>query len=200
MPLEDILNKIRDGAEKAVKEIMEDAESRAERRLNASRAEAQGRAADILNVAESEAAKIEAAAKTRADARRKQAILREKQLLVEGVFAKALGDLASLPPAEYRELILESLARAANGNETVVFGPEDNERLGPSFDEELNGRLSSLGKAAEVKVEFAPKSLGGGYILQSGGVSLNSTFPALVKRFQDELEIEVARTLFADGA
>ncbi|HHX28591.1 MAG TPA: hypothetical protein GX716_06210 [Firmicutes bacterium] len=199
MPLEDILDRIRDGAEKAAKEILDDAGSRAERRLSASRSEAQARAADIVSAAEAEASKILAAAKTRADAKRRQTVLGEKQSLIEETFAKAIEALASLPPEEYKELILESLARSAEGNETVVLGHEDRERLGPDFAIELKNRLSSLGKGADVTVEYAGASLGGGYILRSGRVSLNSTFPALVKRFEDELEIEVARTLFGEG-
>ena len=199
MPLEDILTTIRNRAEETANEILDDANLRAKRLVDAVRAEAQERAAGILSVAETEAAKIEAAAKTRAAAKQRQAILREKQLLIEGVFAKAGEALASMPPGEYRELILESLARSAEGSETVVLGPEDRERLGPDFEVELNKRLSSQGRGGAVKVEFAGSSLGGGYILRSGGVSLNSTFPALVKRFEDELEIEVAKTLFGEG-
>jgi V/A-type H+-transporting ATPase subunit E len=196
MPLEDILTTIRNRAEETAKEILEDAGLRAKRRIDAVRAEAQERAAGILSVAEGEAAKVEGAAKTRAGAGQRQAILREKQSLIEGVFAEAREALATLPAAEYKELILESLSRSAEGHETVVLGPEDRERLGPDFAGELKDRLSSLGKGTGVKVEFAEKSLGGGYILRSGGVSLDSTFPALVRRFEDELEIEVARTLF----
>ncbi|HHY44728.1 MAG TPA: hypothetical protein GX512_03350 [Firmicutes bacterium] len=199
MPLEDILSTIRNRAEETAKEILDDANTRARRRIDAVRAEAQERAASIISVAEAEAAKIEAAAKTRAAARRRQAILREKQSLVEGAFAKAGEALASMPAGEYRELMLDSLARSAQGDETVVLGPEDRERLGPDFAAELHKRLSSMGKGTGVNLEFAASSLGGGYILRSGGVSLNSTFPALVKRFEDELEIEVAKKLFGEG-
>jgi len=200
MPLEDILSTIRNRAEETAREILNDAEMRAKRRVESARAEARERAAGILSAAEAEAAKIEAAAKTRAAARQRQAVLREKQALVEGVFLKAREALASMSAGEYRQLILESLARSAEGGETVVLGPEDRERLGTGFEAELGRRLSSLGKSTAVKTEFAEGSLGGGYILTSGGVSLNSTFPALLKRFEDELEIEVARILFGEGS
>ena len=197
MPLEDILKKIRDESEKAVKEILEDAEARSQNRLEGARAEAEARASSVLADVKAQAEKVRSAARTRADAKRRQILLREKQALIDGVFKKASEVLASLPADEYKALVLDSLARSAEGNETVVLGPEDRERLVPGFVDELNRQLTSRGKAGAVKVEYSDRSLGGGYLLQSGGVSLNTTFPALMKRYQDELEIEVARLLFS---
>lgn len=199
MPLEDILNRIGDESSRAVREIGEDAEARTGKRLDEARAEAQSRASVILDNAKAEAVKVENMAKTRADAKRRQLLLKEKQALIEAVFAKASDLLASLPVSEYRDMVLNSVAGSAEGNETVVFGPEDKDRLGGEFAHDLNRRLSSDGKVGAVRVEFAQKSLGGGYLLLSGGVSDNATFPALMKRFRDELEIDVAKRLFAES-
>lgn len=198
MPLEDILNKIRDESSQAAQAIIDDAEARAKKRLDEARAEAQSKAAAILGEAKTQAAKVEAMAKTRADAGRRQALLKEKQTLIDGAFAKAADNLSALPSEEYREMMLRSLREAAVGGETVVFGPEDKARLGDGFADELNRALSA-DKKPTVICEFADKSLGGGYILRSGGVSQNVTFPALIKRFADELEIEAARRLFSES-
>ena len=148
MPLEDILKKIRDESEKAVKEILEDAEARSQNRLEGARAEAEARASSVLADVKAQAEKVRSAARTRADAKRRQILLREKQALIDGVFKKASEVLASLPADEYKALVLDSLARSAEGNETVVLGPEDRERLGPGFVDELNGTSRREAKPA----------------------------------------------------
>lgn len=198
MPLEDILRKIRDESSRAARDIIEDAEARARKRLEEAKAEARGKASLILEGAKAEATKAESMAKARADATLRQLVLKEKQALIDSVFAKAAEALASIPAEEYRAMMLRSVAEAAEGNEIVVFGPEDQGRLGAGFAGDLNREISAKGKPGSVKVRYAEKSLGGGYLLQSGGVSLNATFPALMKRFADELEIEVARKLFSE--
>ncbi len=197
MPLPDIIKKIEETSSAEIRKVLEEAEERLRSVLSSARAEAHARGEQIVGDARSQAGKAESLSKARADALRRQIVLRAKQGLVEAVFTDALARMSSMPAEAYRETVLKALISAATGTETVTFGPEDQTKLGPDFAKAANEALVRAGKQGQIKVAYAPSSLGGGLILTSGGVSENITFPALVGRFRDEMEMEVARVLFS---
>lgn len=197
MPLEDIIRKIEESSSAESRKVLAEAEDKSQKIVLAAREDAAARRDKILGDAKHEAAKVEALSKARADAYRRQLLLREKQALVDSVFAEALKKLAEMPASEYRTLIVRALTSFADGSETVTFGPEDKDRLGDGFAEAANAALRSAGKDGRLTVAYAASSLGGGLILTSGGVSQNLTFPTLVGRLRDEMEMEVARVLFS---
>ena len=193
MPLEDILKKIRDESEKAVKEILEDAEARSQNRLEGARAEAEARASSVLADVKAQAEKGSVGCQ---DTGRREAAP-DPVAGETGAYRRRLQRHLSHIPAADSTGAGPRFSCPVGWETNRGFGSEDRERLGPGFVDELNRHLTSRGKAGAVKVEYSDRSLGGGYLLQSGGVSLNTTFPALMKRYQDELEIEVARLLFS---
>jgi V/A-type H+-transporting ATPase subunit E len=137
-------------------------------------------------------------AKTRAASQSRQSILKAKQEVLAQVFQKALDDLSKLPEKEYRDLLLNVLMKRAQGGEDVLVGQDDGERLGEGFLDAVNAALAKSGKAP-VRLLFMEGSLGGGFILRRGKISANMTFPAALKKLEDELEIEIAGILFPDG-
>lgn len=197
MPLEDILRKIEETSSVESRKVLAEAEDKGQKIASAAREEASSRRDQILGEAKAQAGKAESLSKSRSDAQRRQLILREKQELVDSVFAGALTALAEMPPAEYRDIVIRALCLFAEGNESVTFGPEDEARLGSGLIEAANAALTAAGKDGRLTLVFAGSSLGGGLILTSGGVSQNLTFPTLVGRLRDEMEMEVARVLFA---
>ena len=197
MPLGDILRKIEETSSEESRKVLAEAEDRGSKIVSAAREEASLRREQILGEARAQAGKAESLSKARSNAHRRQLILREKQELVDSVFAMALTELAQMPPAEYRDIVIRALCSFAEGNESVTFGPEDEARLGVGFIEAANAALQSAGKDGRLTLVFAGSSLGGGLIVTSGGVSQNLAFPTLVGRLRDEMEMEVARVLFA---
>jgi len=197
MPLPDIIKKIEETSSAESRKVLEEAEERLRNVVSAARAEAESRRDQIIGDARSQAGKAESLSKARADALRRQIVLRAKQELVDAVFTDALARMSSMPAEAYKETVLKALVSSATGTETVTFGPEDQAKLGPEFAKAANAALVKVGKQGQLKVAYAPSSIGGGLILTSGGVSENITFPALVGRFRDEMEMEVARVLFS---
>ena len=197
MPLADILRKIEETSSAESRKVLDEAEDRRREILDGAKAEASSRRDHILAEARSQAAKAESLSKARTDAQRRQLILKEKQGLVDSVFAEALAKLSALPAAEYRQIIMRALRSFATGVEIVTFGPEDQEKIGADFAKAANAAMVEAGKEGRLTVSYGPSSLGGGLILTSGGVSENLTFPTLVGRLRDEMEMEVARVLFA---
>jgi V/A-type H+-transporting ATPase subunit E len=196
MPLQDILRKIEETSSVESQKVLAEAEDRSHKIALAAREEASSRRERILGEARAQASKAESLSKARADAQRRQLILKEKQEMVDSVFADAMAKLAQMPASEYRDMTLRALCSFAQGDETVTFGPEDEARLGSDFAQAANGALKSAGKEGRLTVAYAPSSLGGGLILTRGGVSQNLTFPTLVGRLRDEMEMEIARVLF----
>ena len=199
MPLEDILRKIEEGASEESQRILAEVEEKSRMALDDARREASSRKEQIVGEARAQARRAESLSKARADAATRQTILRQKQAAVDAVFASALSSLNALPDDEYADILLRALSARAGGNEILILGPEDEERLGTAFIVRANQALASSGKAGRLAVEYAKESLGGGFALSSGGVTENLTFPTLVKRFRDDMEIDVARILFEES-
>jgi len=197
MPLQDILRKIEEESSAESHKVLSEAEDRRKKVESAAREQAAARREQTLAEAMAHAEKAKALSKSRADANRRQAILRAKQDLMESVMAEALTKLTQMEASEYRDLIIRSLCTLAEGNETVTFGPEDEARLGPDFIQLAKAALAKAGKQERLTLAYAASSLGGGFILTSGQVSENLTFPTLVGRLRDEMEMEVARVLFS---
>lgn len=196
MPLSDIIQKIEETSLAESRKVLDEAEDRRAKIIASAKAEAESRREQILGEARSRAAKAESLSKARADALRRQLVLRAKQGLIDSVFAAALARLSSMPAEAYQETVLGALRSFATGVETLTFGPEDEAKLGPDFAKAANAAMAAAGKKGKLSVVYAPSSLGGGFTLTSGGVSQNLTFPALVGRLRDDMEMEVARVLF----
>ncbi len=196
MPLSDIIQKIEETSLTETRKVLEEAKDRRAKIISSAKAEAESRRDQILGEARSRAAKAESLSKARADALRRQIVLRAKQELIDAVFAEALARLSSMPAEAYRETVLGALRSFAAGVETVTLGSEDEVKLGPDFAAVANAAMVEAGKPGKLTITYAKTSLGGGLMLTSGGVSENLTFPTLLGRLRDDMEMEVARVLF----
>lgn len=196
MPLEDILAKIRADALSQREAILKDARSSAEELLKEARAKASEAESKIIREAVEEAERLKTGSIARIQSQRRQMVLQEKRRLLESLYARAADALKGMATDEYRELLLASISKAACGGEEVLLGSDDVDRLGAGFEDLVNKRVASCGKPGNLKVAYLPKSLGGGYILKRGGISVNVTFPALLGQLWDQLEIQAAQVLF----
>jgi len=197
MPLEDILKKIEEKARRSKEEILSSAKKECEKKLETAKRKAAVHEEKVIEEAEREASRIQAIAASRAESQKRQMVLREKQSLIASVFDKALEKLSTMSSDEYEELLLNMIASSAKGTEELILGPEDRARLGKDFINIANERLKNEGKRGQLRLSYSPQSLGGGFILKTGGISLNLTSPALLNVLRDELEPEVAKLLFA---
>ncbi|MDR3209473.1 MAG: V-type ATP synthase subunit E [Oscillospiraceae bacterium] len=127
----------------------------------------------------------------------KKQVLAEKQALVGETFAHAVSYLRSLPEKEYAAL-LARLAQesAAKGDETLVFSPEDRERVGASVTRLANAALKKLGKPASLTLSDETRAIDGGLIVSGGEIEVNCALDKLVALYRNELEPRVAEILF----
>jgi V/A-type H+-transporting ATPase subunit E len=196
MPLEDILQRIEAKALQTGKDILSQAGKDRETRIALAKEEAESKAKKVLEDAGTEAKRIEAIAKARAESRYKQSILQTKQELINSVMDRALKRLQEMPSVQYRELLIDLITQVAGGNQELVLGTSDEEKLGKDFESQLNQELISKGKSGKVNLSYSEEVRGGGFIIRKGGIAANMTFPALLRVVRDELEIEIAQMLF----
>jgi V/A-type H+-transporting ATPase subunit E len=123
--------------------------------------------------------------------------LTSKGEALDKVFSTAAEKLIQLPSDKVSSFIKNSiLSLEVKGDEEIVVG-ENNTAVTPEFISELNKELNAKGKIGNLKLSSVKRNIGGGFILIKSGVEINFTFEALIKVLRDELEAEVASTLFS---
>ncbi|MGI6642805.1 MAG: V-type ATP synthase subunit E [Bacillota bacterium] len=198
MPLEEILKKIGDQSAQEASAILGEAREKAQRLVRDATEKAQATAAKLLEDAKTVTGRQMDIAMARAETERRQAVLQEKQNLVKETFDRALARLVAMPKDEYRTLLAGAIVRSSEGAEEVILGSGDEEKLGPDFPDLVKAGLKAQGKSDSIRFRYDNGLSGGGFILKHGGISLNVTFPAVLQRLSDELEIEAARILFQE--
>ncbi len=198
-------------AEKIVEKILSDARAEAQRILEG----AQAQAAQIREQAEREAQRqrdlILAHAQQEAQSRRRaqlaaataaarNAVLEAKRALLERVFSQVAERIATMPAHEYKNWLLQLLLRAVEtGDEEVILSPGDRQTLGEALVREANAQLAQHGKRGALRLSMETRDIGRGFILKGKNSEINVTLKTLLRRAQDELEIEVARMLFEEA-
>lgn len=203
-------------AEKIIEKILSDARAEAQRTLEGARAQA----AQIREHAQSEAQRqrdlILAQAREEAQSRRRaqlaaataaarNAVLEAKRVVLGKVFAQAAARLAAMPVNEYKSWLLRLLLDAVEtGEEEVILSSADRQTLGEAFIKEANAQLAKRGKKGALRLSVGTRDIGKGFVLKGVNSETNVTVATLLRRAQDELEIEVAQMLFgresAEGA
>jgi V/A-type H+-transporting ATPase subunit E len=200
-----------EGAEKIRRRILDDAQSRVKELL----AEAQEKADAIIGAAEEEAAQkkgqvLEDAGKEATEQKRRilgmaqlearKETLEAKQALIAEAFQQALRKMADLEEEVYfdylRQMLLVSIK---TGTETIILSPRDRERIPAKFWKSLERELKASGRGGKITLGPASPEMEGGFILQAEGLEINNSFNALLSMHREELEPEVAAILFNEG-
>lgn len=196
-------------AEKIIEKILSDARVEAQRTLEGARAQA----AQIREHAQSEAQRqrdlILAQAREEAQNRRRaqlaaataaarNAVLEAKRAVLNKVFAQAAAKLAAMPVNEYKSWLLRLLLDAVEtGEEEVILSSADRQTLGEALIREANAQLVKRGKKGALRLSVETRDIGKGFVLKGVNSETNVTVATLLRRTQDELEIQVAQVLFS---
>ena len=124
-------------------------------------------------------------------------LLGEKRKILEEVFEQVRGQMRLLPDEEYRPLITKLMIDAVEtGDEEVVIDNEER-RIDVALIEEVNRSLGAE-RQGSLRLSEQREPLGGGFILRRGKVKNNVSLETLLTQARKELEIELAKELFAD--
>lgn len=122
--------------------------------------------------------------------------LAEKRKILDDVFTQARDGLQNLPDDDYRKLCSQlMLAAVETGDEEVIIDKNET-RIDHEFIKEINRKLGP-GFKGNLRLANEKQDLGGGFILKRGKIKNNVSLDVLLAQARKELEIELAKKLFA---
>jgi V/A-type H+-transporting ATPase subunit E len=123
-------------------------------------------------------------------------LLAEKRKILDEVFSRARQQLQNLPDDQYRKLITKLMLDAVQtGDEEVIVDSKES-RIDQQLISLVNERLGSS-KKGNLKLSQEKWDIEGGFVLRRGRIKTNVSFGVLLDRARSELEIELAKELFA---
>ena len=199
MPFEKITERILQDANSKAEEIKTETRTRVEEVLVQAQDESEKIKSQILRESEISGAeeRKRILALTRLEAR--NSVLSEKQELVELVFERATEKLLSLSDDRYQQFIKNLLLKtAAAGDEEVIICSSDKNRITPDLLNDVNKSLVKEGKKGNLKLAGETRDIGGGFILRSGRIEINSSISSLINSIREEMGIKVLQTLLEE--
>ena len=187
MALEDIIEQIKKENQKKVDEINEEYDKKMkklDKELEDMKQEAK---AATNNQVETNSKKIMNKMTTVAKMEAKNKLLQEKRELIDEIFKSALNKLTE--SEDYKKLVKELLVHSKiEGDDIKVIPAKGKE-------DETKEALEDSGKDYEMADESA--DIRGGFILVSEKVEVDNSFESILnKQLKDEIELEIAKTLF----
>ncbi len=198
MSLEQILDHINKKAKQKAGHILNDAKKKAEQEMRQTMDEAQLQKESILQQARQKAQERKKRMLQMAYLSGRKKILEEKQKFINFVFNAAINHLAGLNPAKYKQMIRHMLLKAVkSGKEEIILSVKDKKILDKDWLKGINKDIArEKGLPGELRFSQETRDIKGGFILKEGKVEINSSFEAILKYNQNELELKMAEILF----
>ncbi|HUW18672.1 MAG TPA: V-type ATP synthase subunit E [Sedimentisphaerales bacterium] len=138
--------------------------------------------------------KLHLLAKARMDIAKES--LAEKRKILDDVFEQARRQLQNLPDDDYRALCSKLMhASVETGDEEVIVDKNET-RINQEFIKQINRELGP-GYKGNLRLSDERHDLGAGFILKRGKIKNNVSLEVLLAQARKELEIDLARELFA---
>jgi V/A-type H+-transporting ATPase subunit E len=123
--------------------------------------------------------------------------LAEKIKLLQEVFDMAKEQLTSMPDEQYRQLMKKLIKAAVETGDEEVIVDINEKRLDHGFLKQVNRELGP-GFHGNLRLSQEKQPIGGGFVLQRGKIRNNVSLTVLLDEAKKQLEIELAKELFAD--
>lgn len=122
--------------------------------------------------------------------------LAEKRKIIDDIFDKARTQMQNLPDSDYTTLMTKLMLQAIEtGDEEIIVG-KDEKRIDQKFIKNINRELGP-GFKGNLRLANETQNLTAGFILKRGKIKNNVSLDVLLHRARKELEIELAKKLFA---
>lgn len=123
--------------------------------------------------------------------------LAEKRKILDEVFEHANDRLRSLSDDQYRELMAKLMCAAVETGDEEVIVDTGEKRIDFDFIKQINRKLGP-GYHGNLKLAGQTQDIGVGFILRRGKIKNNVSIDVLLVEARKELEIELAKDLFAN--
>jgi V/A-type H+/Na+-transporting ATPase subunit E len=124
-------------------------------------------------------------------------LLAEKRKILDEVFEQARRQVTELPDEQYRHLCTKLMLEAVETGAEEIVVDKNESRINQDFLDQVNQQLGPDRKGA-LKLSQERDNLGAGFILKRGKVKTNVSLEVLLDQARKELEIELAKELFAN--
>ena len=191
-----ILQKIEDDAQQGALKLKDDAASKARQMKDAAQQAFARLRDETVEKANAECEALTQRMRRMAELEERKELLQAKRVVMDEAFEQAKQALCRTPAKDARAFLLAQTAQAANGDELLIVGKNNDGWFDESFLADLNAELSKLGKPANVRASAEKREGATGAILQSGGTEVFCTVESMLEGKRDEMETEIARILF----
>ncbi len=199
MSLDKIIEKITQESLAQANEIIGQAKQQAAVIISKARADAASQAKNRGEQAQREADNLAQREKAIAQLELRKKMLAAKQELISATYKNVAEKINKLPDKEYVLFIKNQIMGAVEtGQEQIIFSPEEADRIGNKFIQEINQELKSKGRPGELAMGPRSKQLSRGFLLLQGPVVLNYALDAILARLREETELKAAEILFKD--
>ncbi len=122
--------------------------------------------------------------------------LAQKRKILDEAFDQAQQQLKNLSDDDYKTLCSKLILKAVETGDEEVIVDKNETRIDQNFIKQINRKLGP-GFKGNLRLASEKQSLGGGFILRRGRIKNNVSLEVLLAQARKELEIELAKELFA---
>jgi len=195
--IESIIWRIENDAKEKARQILDNANERAQEILKKAEGEARAMTNDILSKSETEALEVKRRIFMAAELDMRKELLAAKQEMIEEAFEEAMCRIQAMDISTYQAYIKRwLLATDLDGEVQIIISDSDKERITPEFIADVNSELKMRGSNLVLHLSDEHRDIRGGFILNKGDIEINSSIEALMRASRDELEPEVAHVMF----
>ena len=177
--LDNIINEILEDAKKESEQILNNANQEKEKIIETKIDQANQEKDTILNKAESEAKGVYDRHLSQVVLKSRDNALFAKQEVIDSVLQKIKDKLKNMSLEDYKKYLTNSLSKM-DLNDLLVLQSDKYDSL----------------KNENFNVKISDETVDSGFCIKRGNVLINNNFSSLVDSMKDELEVEIAKTLF----
>ena len=192
MSIENITDNILSDAEQIAEVSIKNAEKSSKEIINKAKNKAEAIKKEAADAAVKEAESIKNRQISAGELQRRKLILGAKQDAIKKSFDAALKKLKSMPEDKYIEFLTSEIIKIPYNDGAITLNKHDREKIGGKLVKAVNKKL----KAEKFKLSNDTVNAGGGFVLKSGTVIINSTFETILDSVRDDLTSKIADVLF----
>lgn len=179
--LDNIINEILEDAKKESQEIVDKANQEKEKIIETKIDQANQEKDTILKKAESEAKSVYDRHLSQVELKSRDSALFAKQEVIDDILEKVKDKLKNLSTEDYKKYLKSTLSKMDLSNDDKLVLQAD------KFDNLKN---------EDFNIDISEETVDSGFCIKRGNVLINNNFSSLVDSMKDELEVEIAKTLF----
>ncbi len=193
--LDKIVEQILEEAENESKTILEDANKKAEQIIADAKKEAEKIKANSDEKISMEKLSGENRAKSSADLKKRQTVLKAKQEIINDIISKAHESLINMEDEKYFEMMEKIVDKSVLPKDgQIVFSERDSKRLPKDFEKKVSDIAKKHGGSLALSDKNA--DIDGGFILVYGGIEENCSISAMFNANKENMADKVNSLLF----